>query len=621
MPFGTVKLNDGNEIPAIGFGSGSVNKGRDATDLVARAIESGFSHIDTAQAYQNEESVGVAIRESGLARDALFVTTKYKSGGYREAFNESLHKLGLKYVDLYLIHTPGFVAPDFEGSWRALEQFKEEGLTKSIGVSNFEVEHLQTIIKIAKIKPAVNQIEFHPYTYAKNKPLLEYAAKHGIVIEGYSSLAPITKYPGGPVDAPINAIVKRLGITPNQVIFAWVKAKGVVIVTTSSRKERLEEYLAVGDLPPLSDEDIAAIDEAGAKGPAGATINVQRRTALICAAAAFMYTVFAIASVSNVVQVVDFAPFLNGADRKSTAAAILQSFQTTGFVCLVNHGFPDHIIEDMFNWSKKFFALSEEEKMLAPHPPSGAHHRGYSPPALEKVLRNPSEVATNRAKAQDVKESFESGREEDEAMPNIWLPEHVLPGFKEACLDFFWKCFGLEKTILKALAVGLNVPEDYFAPYHTKPDNQLRLLRYPSVPLKALESNQISRIDGHADFGSITILFQDDVGGLEVEDPNNPGSFLPVPPVPGSIIINAGDMLMRWSNDTIRSTVHRVRAPAGAASTDGMVPERYSIPYFCCPDFATVVDAIPGTWSDERPKRYEPTSARDYVVKRLAANY
>ncbi|GLB45690.1 putative clavaminate synthase-like protein [Lyophyllum shimeji] len=278
----------------------------------------------------------------------------------------------------------------------------------------------------------------------------------------------------------------------------------------------------------------------------------------------------------------------------------------------------------MFSWSKRFFSLHLEAKMLAPHPASGTHHRGYSPPGLEKVsqhLYDTSELAKNRAKAQDVKESFECGREEDEAMPNIWLPDGVLPGFKEAALDFFWKCFELEKTILRALAVGFDLPEDYFVKFHTKPDNQLRLLRYPSVPLHALETNEVTRIDGHSDFGSITILFQDEVGGLEVEDPHHPGTFNPVPPIPGSVVVNAGDFLMRWSNDTIRSTIHRVRAPRNAVVTDGMVPERYSIPYFCGPDFSTVVDPTPGTWSADHPKRYEPISAAAYIMKRLAASY
>ncbi|KAG6815489.1 hypothetical protein H0H93_009657 [Arthromyces matolae] len=237
-----------------------------------------------------------------------------------------------------------------------------------------------------------------------------------------------------------------------------------------------------------------------------------------------------IAMVQSSVQVVDFSSFLSNSD-KTTAIAILKSFQKTGFVYLVNHGFPEHDIANMFDWSKKFFSLSHEEKMLAPHPPSGTHHRGYSPPGLEKVVQHmydTKDLAENRSKLQDVKESFESGREGDEAMPNIWPPEYVLPGFRKACLDFFWDAFQLQKDILRALAVAFDLDETYFLKFHTKPDNQLRLLRYPSIPSEALRTNQITRIDGHSDFGSITtqILFQDDVGGLEVEDPNNPGSFL-----------------------------------------------------------------------------------------------
>ncbi|KAG6864526.1 hypothetical protein C0991_008927 [Blastosporella zonata] len=174
--------------------------------------------------------------------------------------------LGLKFVDLYLIHHPRLIEHDVEGSWRDFEKIKEDGLARSIGVSNFKLMQLQVIIKVAKIKPAVNQIFFHPYNYHEHKSLLEYSAKHGIVTEAYGSLAPITKFPGGPVDVPVNAAAKRLGCTPGQVIFAWIRAKGVIIVTTSSKKTRLKEYLAVDDLPPLTDEEIQAIDEAGAKG-------------------------------------------------------------------------------------------------------------------------------------------------------------------------------------------------------------------------------------------------------------------------------------------------------------------------------------------------------------------
>jgi len=208
-----------------------------------------------------------------LNRDELFVTTKYRSGDIREAVTRSLTKLGLKTLDLYLIHFPTSVEKDYEGSWKEFEKIKEDGLAKSIGVSNFKLEQLQTIVKTAKIKPAVNQILFHPYNYASNKPLLAYAAKHGIIIEGYSTLSPITRTPGGPVDAPITSAANRLGATPVQVLLKWAQSKGVAVVTTSRSKDHLEEYLATADLPNLTPEEIAAIDEAGAKGPSSPTTS------------------------------------------------------------------------------------------------------------------------------------------------------------------------------------------------------------------------------------------------------------------------------------------------------------------------------------------------------------
>ncbi|OBZ71627.1 NADPH-dependent conjugated polyketone reductase C1 [Grifola frondosa] len=241
MPFETVTLNDGNKMPAIAFGTGSKWKGQDVTEYVEQAIETGFSHIDTAQWYANEDSVGKAIRESALERSELFITTKWSG------LTSIPDALGLKQIDLYLIHNPN-AGGTIEGNWREFEKIKEEALAKSIG-------------------PAVNQIFFHPYNYAQNKELLEFSTKHGIVTEAYSSLAPITRFPGGPVDKPVQAAAKRLNATPTQVILSWVRSKGVVIVTTSSSKEHLQEYLTVADLPPLTEEEIAAIDEAGAKGP------------------------------------------------------------------------------------------------------------------------------------------------------------------------------------------------------------------------------------------------------------------------------------------------------------------------------------------------------------------
>jgi len=262
----TIILNDGNEYPTLAFGSGSKWKGQEVSEYVEQALDSGFSHIDTAAFYQNEESVGVGLKDSGLSRSEFYVTTKYGIGSVEKSIKASLTKLGLEQVDMYLIHNPSLVV-NLESTWTAFELIKERGQAKSIGVSNFDVKTLQKLLKVATVKPAVNQIFFNPYNYAEHKELLEYSAKHGIVTEAYSSLAPITRYPGGPVDAPVQAAAKRLNITPTQVILSWVRSKGVAIVTTSSNKEHLKEYLEVPNLPPLSEDEISAIEEAGSNGP------------------------------------------------------------------------------------------------------------------------------------------------------------------------------------------------------------------------------------------------------------------------------------------------------------------------------------------------------------------
>jgi len=196
------------------------------------------------------------------------VTSKWAYGVVDDILQESLDKLQLKYLDLYLIHTPlSIVNGDYEGPWRRFEEAREKGLVRSIGVSNFTIEDLDKLAKVARVKPAVNQINLHPYNYSSNIKLLEYHRQHGIVTEAYGSLAPITTFPGGPVDAALDKPAQRLRISRAQVIFLWLRAKGIVIVTTSSKKERLEEYIQAGDLPPLTLEEVAAIDVAGADGP------------------------------------------------------------------------------------------------------------------------------------------------------------------------------------------------------------------------------------------------------------------------------------------------------------------------------------------------------------------
>jgi len=208
----------------------------------------------------------------------LYITTKYGGGPIRQAMEKSLSEMGIKQADLYLIHNPVLVDGSFE-AWKEFEKLKEDGLSKSIGVSNFNLEQLQQLLKVAKVKPAVNQIFLNPYNWKKMKEVVEFSDSQGIVTEAYSSLAPITRTPGGPVDPVLETIGKRIGATPAQVIFLWVKSKGAVIVTTTTKVERLHEYLDVADLPELTAAEIDAIEEAGAKGPPPVALRATRSEA------------------------------------------------------------------------------------------------------------------------------------------------------------------------------------------------------------------------------------------------------------------------------------------------------------------------------------------------------
>jgi len=271
------------------------------SETVEQAFDAGFSHIDCAACepvsnlailvtgrltfyppgtvvYANEQYIGAAIRECGLARQDIWITTKYAGGDVLDAVHTSLRKLGLEHLDLYLVHGPWTIKNgDVEGVWNDMIKARESGLSRSIGVSNFTLEWLQRIVKTGKVVPAVNQINLHPYNYASWRDVLEFSAKHGIVIEAYGSLAPITTYPGGPLDHVLATIARRIGGTPGQVIFKWAHAKGFVVVTTTSRRTRLHEYLDVVHLPDLMPEEMEAIDEAGAKGPPSPTLSWLRK--------------------------------------------------------------------------------------------------------------------------------------------------------------------------------------------------------------------------------------------------------------------------------------------------------------------------------------------------------
>jgi len=191
--------------------------------------------------------------------------------------------------------------------------------------------------------------------------------------------------------------------------------------------------------------------------------------------------------------------------------------------------------------------------------------------------------------------------------------------------SFFIDCKSIILQVLQALALALDLSEEtQLSDTHSKALFQLRLLHYPPIPASLLTSGLKSRISAHSDFGTLTLLFQDAVGGLEIENPTKPGTFRAVPPVPGTVLVNIGDLMEHWSNGRWRSTVHRVIAPPSAAERGGneMCRPRYSIPFFAIADPDTVIDALPGCWDEEtNPKKHESATAWGYLQMRMAALY
>ncbi|KAJ3986114.1 NADP-dependent oxidoreductase domain-containing protein [Lentinula detonsa] len=271
----TFTLNDGVQIPWLGFGTGTALYTKDSTQAVKAAIQTGITHLDGAQLYRNEESLGQGIKESGVPREQLFVTTKLEetpsAPTIKATLETSLKKLRLDYVDLFLIHSPFVAMKDgkLKEWWKEMEEIKKEGLAKSIGVSNFAVEHLQIILEDATVVPAGNQL--HPYIWDTAAKIYDFCQEKGIVVESYGALSSLFRVPGGPVDPVIAGVVQRLSresgtsVSPGQVLMKWLIQKRVVIVTTSSKASRIKEMLATPSLPDLTLEEIAAIETEGSK--------------------------------------------------------------------------------------------------------------------------------------------------------------------------------------------------------------------------------------------------------------------------------------------------------------------------------------------------------------------
>jgi 2,5-diketo-D-gluconate reductase A len=253
-----VQLNNGVSIPQLGFGVGLVHD-TVVAETIETAIEAGYRSFDTASIYGNEKGVGAAIARCGVPRDEVFVTTKlwHNALGYDaalKAFDESLERLGLEYLDLFLIHWPAPSRGDFVQTWKALEKLAADGRVRAIGVSNFQIPHLRRLSELTGTVPAINQIELHPNVIQDN--LRAYHSEHGIVTEAWSPLA------GGRLvgEPSIGQMAEKYGKSPAQVILRWHLELGNVVIPKSATPARIRENIDVFDFE-LAEDDVLALSE------------------------------------------------------------------------------------------------------------------------------------------------------------------------------------------------------------------------------------------------------------------------------------------------------------------------------------------------------------------------
>lgn len=268
-----LKLNDGTSMPMLGYGTGTAwyktgdesKIDQSIIDAVKMATKLGYTHLDGAEMYKTEQELGTGIKESGVEREKLFVTTKVDSGNIHDiegALQISLKKLQLEYVDLYLIHQPWFAQndEDIQKAWAQMEAIHAKGLVKSIGVSNFTPAHLNALLKTAKVVPSCNQIEFHPYL--QHTELLALHKQHGIATTAYGPLTAATKAAPGPLDDYFAALSKKYAVSAAEISLRWCIDQDIVPITTSSKEQRLSDYLRVATFK-LTPKEIQEINEIG----------------------------------------------------------------------------------------------------------------------------------------------------------------------------------------------------------------------------------------------------------------------------------------------------------------------------------------------------------------------
>ncbi len=310
------------------------------------------------------------------------------------------------------------------------------------------------------------------------------------------------------------------------------------------------------------------------------------------------------------IPVIDFESFAKGcvSDRQKVAQEIYSACREVGFMYLKNHGVSKASVERIFQQSQKFFALPLETKQQLAWS-SEFSNRGYV--GIKRERLNPERPG-------DAKECFNVGKEgattdaiNSALTQNLWPPDDK--EFRKAVLEFFDICTDIANQVFCAFALSLNLPDSFIVDRHRDQEHTLRLLHYPPM-LQLPEPGQI-RAGEHSDYGSLTLLFQDDVGGLEVRTAN--GDWIFAPCIPDTILVNTGDLMQRWSNDVFRSTKHRVDVPID----ERVHQSRYSIAFFCQPDRNTEIACIESCQGPDNSPNYPPVLAGQYLTDLLRATY
>lgn len=295
------------------------------------------------------------------------------------------------------------------------------------------------------------------------------------------------------------------------------------------------------------------------------------------------------------IPVIDFEPFLQQDETAQQAVAkqIYQACHEVGFMYLKNSGLSQNLVNEIFQQFQRFFNLPDESKQKLAWSDEFSN-RGYV--GIERERLDPDKLG-------DLKEALNLGKEDK---GNNF-------GFSISSSVFFWQaCTALANSILQAFALALELPEDFFVSKHDRQNHTLRLLHYP--PLQHLPKLGQVRAGEHSDYGSITLLFQDSVGGLEVQTKD--GEWIAAPTIPGTVIVNTGDLMQRWTNNVFCSTKHRVMIPV-----DERLKHRYSIAFFYHPNNDAEIACLPSCQGLERPAIYPPISAGEYLLDRLQATY